>query len=229
MKKLHDFSGFHAYWIYVTVKSIHFGSKKFDIMRQRLPKKERFLKSWNDGRKDRDGMMFYRVMERLPANKAAYIRCFAAYYMRNSSFHVSDIMNDDFDTYKANELELNDILNKVKSDYLTATLYCHEKDIQPEDMFYGRAETYKRLPLIYRLYDIGKISHNSLIAFNEIFGMGNFQTRGFHDMNIVDAEKIKSYRLIFDKYSPIVYHHFEGIEWQKEIQEYHHHIMKYGR
>jgi hypothetical protein len=228
MKKIHDFTGFHAYWIYVTVKSIHFGTKKFDIMHQRLPKKERFLKSWNEGRKDRDGMMFLKVMERIPARKMDYIRCFAAYYMKNPSFHVSDIMNDDFQTHKGNELELNDILATVKSDYLTALLYCNEKGIQPEDMFYGRDNGYLIYPVIYRLYDIGKVSVNSMIAFHEVFNIGA-KICVNHETNIVDLERAKEYRLIFDKYSPIVYNYFEGIAWKKEIQDYHHYIMKYGR
>lgn len=228
MNKLHDITGFHAYWIYVAVKNIHFGSKKYNIMESRLPQKKRFLKSWNDGRKDRDGMMFLKIMEKIPANKEKYIRLFAAYYVKNPSFHVSDILNDNFQTYKGNELELNDILETTKSDYLTAILYCFEKGIQPEDMFYGRDKGYVEFPLIFKLYDRGKISANSLIAFNEVFGIRS-KLRVQACTNIVDEGRAKEYQLIFDKYSPIVYNYFQAISWKKEIQKYHHHIMKYGR
>jgi hypothetical protein len=227
MNKLHDITGFHAYWIYVAVKNIHFGSGKYNIMESRLPQKQRFLKSWNDGRKDRDGMMFLKIMEKIPANKVNYIRLFASYCIKDPSFHVSAIFNDDFQTYKQNELELADILGTVKSDYLHAILYCYEKGIQPQDMFYGRNTGYTKLPLIYKLYNRGKISTNSIIAFNEVFGIA----RGldWNCQNIVEEAAIKHYKLIFVKYSPIVYHHFEDIAWKEEIQKYHHYIMKYGK
>lgn len=227
MNKIHNITGFHAYWIYVTVKNIHFRSPKYNIMESRLPQKKRFIKSWNDGRKDRDGMMFLKIMEKMPANKKDYIRLFAAYCIKNPSFHVSVIFNDNFQTYKQNELELDDIVGTVKSDYLHAILYCYEKGIQPEDMFYGRAAGYTKLPLIYKLYDRDKISINSLIAFNEVFGIRYRLTD--RPTNIVEKEQIKGYQLIFDKYCPIVYHRFKDINWKEKIQAYHHYIMKYGK
>lgn len=226
MKKLHDVTGFYAYWIYVATKSIHFGNGKYDITKDRLPTKAKFLNSWNSERKDRDGYVFMRVQERIPAVKEAYIRCFAAYYLKNPAFHVSDILADDFQTYKANELELKDLLATVKRDYLTAILRCKERDIQYQTMFYG---TGQHLPMIFRLYDQKKISANSLIAFDIIFGISNFKTRGFHGLTIVEEDRIKTYRKIFDKYSPIVYNYFKHIEWKEKIQDYHHYIMKYGR
>jgi hypothetical protein len=227
MNKLHDITGFHAYWIYVAVKNIHFGTKKYNIMESRLPQKKRFLKSWNDGRKDRDGMMFLKIMEKIPANKVNYIRLFAAYAVKNPSFHVSDILNDNFQTYKQNQLELEDIIGTVKSDYLHAILYCYEKGIQPEDMFYGRNNGYTKLPLIYKLYDRKKISANSLIAFNEVFWIKRLLIQ--QPGNIVEERQIKDYQLIFDKYSPIVYNHFKDINWKEKLQNYHQYIMKYGK
>jgi hypothetical protein len=218
-------TGFYAYWIYVAVKNIHFGSKKFNIMDRRLPQKARFLNSWNQGRKDRDGMMFLKVMEKMSSRKEDYIRLFAAYYMKDPNFHVSAILSDNFQTYRANELELTDILETAKSDYLTAILYCFEREMRPEDMFYSTNGHYKTFPFIYRLYDQGKISHNSLIAFHEVFGIGS-KIQVTAETNIVDAEKAKGYRLIFDKYSPIVYHYFQDIQWKPELQKYHKHILK---
>lgn len=224
MIKTYNMTGFHAFWIYVAVKNIHFGDNKYNIMEQRLPTKARFLKTWNDGRKDRDGMQFLKIMERISGQeKQDYIRLFAAYYMKNPNFHVSVILNDNFHTYKQNELELNDLLATVKSDYLAAILYCHEKDIDPQHMFYGNDS----LPLIYKMFNRGKISTNSLIAFNEIFGIA--KGLYWYCNDVVEADRVKSYQQIFDKYRPIVYNYFKEIDWKKEIQSYHHHIMKYGR
>lgn len=157
----------------------------------------------------------------MPSDKAHYIRLFASYYIKNPRFHVSEILNDNFSTYKQNELELDDILNTVKSDYLNAILYCSDKDIEPQKMFHG---TESVMPLIFRLYGRGIISVNSLIAFHEIFGIGNF--RGSAD-NIVEMDQAKEYRNIFDKYSPIVYNEFfKDITWKKEIQKFHWEINK---
>ena len=229
MFKTNDFTGFHAYWVYVTLKNIHFGSKKFDITVNRLPKKEQFLKSWNGGRKDRDGMMFYKIMENLPADKATYIRCFAAYYMKNPDFHVSEVVMDNFQVFKANELELHSPLATVKSDYLTAILQCHERDITPQTMFYG--DEWRGLsgglPWIYRLYDQRKISANSLIVFDEIFNISNRLYLN-ETLDIVAENKIIGYRKLFDKYRPLVYTYFEDRDWKSLLQDYHHQIMQSG-
>jgi 5-formaminoimidazole-4-carboxamide-1-beta-D-ribofuranosyl 5'-monophosphate synthetase len=91
-------------------------------------------------------------------------------------------------------------------------------------MFYGAGNGH--LPIVFKLYDQKKISANTLIAFNEIFGISNFKTRGFHGLTIVDADRMKRYQKIFDKYSPIVYNYFKDIKWKQEIQAYHHEIMK---
>ncbi|RKX18544.1 MAG: hypothetical protein DRP51_09000, partial [Candidatus Zixiibacteriota bacterium] len=99
---------------------------------------------------------------------------------------------------------------------------CSDKDIAPQKMFYG---TNQVLPLIFRLFDRGIISVNSLIAFQDIFGIGHF--RGGLAENIVEMERIKKYRGIFDKYSPIVYNEFfKNIAWKKEIQSFHREINK---
>lgn len=201
---------------------IHFTSKKYDITNSKLPRKQQFLNQWNDGRKDRDGMCFYRVMEKIPADNKKYIRCFAAYRMKNESYHVSEILLDNFATYYQNELELTDILNTVKSDYLTAVLHASDNNIDLQKMFYGTVHIF---PLIYRLFDRGMISVNSMIAFHDIFGIGNL--RGGIQEDIVLMERAKRYRLIFDKYSPIVYNEFfKHIAWKKEIQAYHREINK---
>ena len=168
-------------------------------------------------------MMFLKIMEKMSSRKEDYIRLFTAYYMKKRYFHVSDILNDNYQTYKQNEIELNDILATVKSDYLTAILYCTEKDIEPQHMFYGD----DGIPLIYKLYDRGKISINSLIAFHEVFGIA--KGLYWYCKNVVEEDRIKFYKQIFNKYRPIVWGCFKDIAWKKEIQAYHHHIMAYGR
>lgn len=218
-------TGFIAYWIYCTVKHIHFKGK-YDIMLQRLPKREQFVKSWNGGRKDRDGLLFHKVMEILPYNKLTYIRCMAYYYMQNPNFHVSDILADNFQLFAKNELELDDIETTVKSDYLAAVLYCHERDIPEMVMFYGTATT---LPYIFTLYDRGKISVNSMVAFNLIFHMFNKVRDGLiDDIDIIRQDKCKNYAKIFDKYCQIVYNYYKDIDWKDLLQNYHYAILQRG-
>jgi hypothetical protein len=218
-----DPTGFTAFWIYVTVKKIYFKpGGKYDILRQRLPRKQQFLKAWNDGRKDRDGMLFYKFMENMPRKKIEYIRAFATYFLWSEDFHIRQIIHDNFRRYKANVLELNDIEATVKSDYLSAILHCYEKDVTPETMFYGD----KSLPLIFKLYDRGLISHNSLIAFDEVFRVRSKLNN--YNVDVILQERIKKYELIFDKYRPLVYNHFDSIEWKKTLQKYHKKIMKEG-
>jgi len=224
MIKTHNMTGFHAFWVYMAIKNVHFSTGKYDIMRHRLPTKARFLGIWNNLRKDRDGMQFLKIMERMSSKKEDYIRLFAAYYMKKPLFHVSDILNDNFHTYKQSEIELNDILATVKSDYLTAILYCTERDVDPQHMFYGKDNG---LPGIYKMYDCGKVSVNTMIAFDTVFGIRHRLTD--RPLNIVAETRAVYYHLIFDKYRPIVYNYFKDIEWKKEIQAYHHHIMAYGR
>jgi len=220
-------TGFHAYWIYCTIKHIHFSSGKYDITKQRLPKKEQFLKSWNDRVINRDGSLFYKFYESLPFDKETYIRCFAYYYMKNPQFHISDILTDNFQTFKFNELELEDILGTVKSDFLTVILRTEEKEIDKHHMFYGSDQI---LPIVFRLFDQGKISINSLIAFNEVFPLARkvLAERETRTLNIVDAERCKNYAIIFDKYAQIVYNSYKDIDWKDILQSYYKQIMQRG-
>lgn len=224
-------TGFHCYWIYCTVKHMHFKSK-FDIMERRLPKREQFVKSWNENRKDKDGIMFFKVMEWMPYNKEAYIRLMAYYWMQNPAFHVSDILADNFELYKKNEIELSNLQNTVKSDFLTAILHCHERDVPMAEMFYGSGE---KLPYIFTLYDRGKISINSMVVFNEVFHLWNKIRDGLaDDINIIRQDKCKNYARIFDKYAQIVYNYVQElkrvhhIEWRELLQSYHYDIMQRG-
>jgi hypothetical protein len=222
----HGKTGFHAYWIYCTIKHIHFKSTKYDIVEQRLPRKEQFIKSWNEGRKDKDGLLFHKLMELLPYRKDVFIRCMAYYYMQNPAFHVSEILNDNLQLFAKYELELGDIETTVKSDYLNAILHCHERDVPMKQMFYGYAES---LPYIFTLYDRGKCSIHSLVAFNLVFHLFNKVRDGLlDDIDIVRRDKCKNYATIFDKYAQIVYNYYTSIDWKDLLQTYHYDIMQRG-
>lgn len=219
-------TGFHAYWIYCTIKHIHFKSDKYSIVNQRLPRREQFVRTWNEGRKDRDGLLFLKLFKNIPFKKEHYIRCFAYYYMQNPAFHVSDILNDNFQLYKKYELELDNIEQTVKSDYLTAALYSAERDVPMQDMFYGAGTG---LPFIFTLYDRGKISIHSMIAFDLVFHLRARVRDGLlDDIDIVRQDKCKNYAVIFDKYAEIVYNYYTSIDWKELLQTYHYEIMKLG-
>lgn len=212
-------SGFHAYWIYCAVKMMHFGSGKFDITKQPLPRKEMFMNKWNTDRKDKDGILFQKFMEQMPRLKDHYIRCFSRYYLDDPNFHISNVINDKMSLYKRNELELDAILDTVRSDFITALEYGHRKDIKPDKMFTGNAEN---PPFVYRLYDRGKVSCNSLIAFNLGFKPDIYPDKNPDIMtgyNPVDAEKMKMWTKIFVEYYKIVYNYYQDRNWNSYFKE----------
>lgn len=207
-------SGFHAYWVYVAVKMMHFGSSNYDITKMPLPRKEMFLNKWNTDRKDKDGILFQKFMQQMPRQKSDYIRCFSRYWLNDPNFHISDVLNDKMSLYKRNELELDGILDMVGGDFAKSLNYCHLKKIKYGFMFDGDKEN---LPYLFRLYDRGKISPNSLIAFN--FGFDLEKRLDNKSLNIVDQEKIKIYRKIFVEYYKIVYNYYQDRNWKTFFKE----------
>jgi len=208
-------SGFHAYWVYCAVKMMHFGSGSYDITQMGLPRKEMFLNKWNTDRKDKDGILFQKFMEQMPRLKDHYIRCFSRYYLNDPNFHISNVLNDKMSLYKRNELELDAIVDTVRGDFVAALNYGHKKDIKPDKMFIGDNQN---VPFILRLYDRGKVSVNSIIAFHLGFKPDIYPDK-MTGYNPVDQEKMKMWTKIFVEYYKVVYNTFQNRNWNKFFKE----------
>jgi hypothetical protein len=208
-------SGFHAYWVYCAVKMMHFGSGSYDITKMGLPRKEMFLNKWNTDRKDKDGILFQKFMEQMPRLKDHYIRCFSRYYLNDPNFHISNVLNDKMSLYKRNELELDAIVDTVRGDFVAALNYGHKKDIKPVKMFYGDDQN---APFILRLYDRGKVSVNSIIAFNLAF-KPDINPDIMTGYNPVDQEKMIMWTKIFVEYYKVVYNTYQNRNWNNFFKE----------
>ncbi len=209
-------SGFHAYWVYVAVKMMHFGKSNYDITKQGLPRKEMFLNKWNSDRKDKDGLLFQKFMQQMPRDKNHYIRCFSRYYLDDPNFHISNVLIDKMSLYKRNELELDNILNTVKGDFIEVLNYCHKKGMTYGKMF----QPYQgNAPFVLRLYDRGKVSVNSIVAFSLAFGYPDIMTGKISGLNPIDKEKMKMWTKIFVEYHKVVYNTFINRNWNIYFKE----------
>jgi len=204
-------TGFTQFWIYNVVKFIYFNSKKYDITKQKLPKRDSYLKTWNSDRKDKDGMMFYKLVEKIPKSKAAYVRLYSYYYLKNSKFYISEIYNDEFKLWKKNEYEIRNLDNVVSNDFIKIVQLSKEKNIKLKRYFRD-----DKMPLVFKLYDKGEISVHSLIIFNLVFSI--FDNLNKDALNIVELTKIKKYDMIFNKYYPVVKNYFKETDWKEYLQ-----------
>jgi len=203
-------TGFNQFWIYSTVKYIYFNSKNYDILKHRLPKRDSYIHQWNSGRKDRDGILFYKMKDRIPPFKETYIRLFAYYYLQNKDYHVSEIYDDKFELFNKNEYEIRNLKTVVGGDFLRFVNYATK--IKIKKLFISESG----LPFVFKMFDQNKISIHSLIVFNDIFKIYDKLT--LDKLNIVEKEKLKRYELIFDKYKPLVYDFINDVDWKTYLK-----------
>jgi hypothetical protein len=117
--------------------------------------------------------------------------------------------------YKRNELELDAIVDTVRGDFVAALNYGHKKDIKPVKMFYGDDQN---APFILRLYDRGKVSVNSIIAFNLAF-KPDINPDIMTGYNPVDQEKMIMWTKIFVEYYKVVYNTYQNRNWNNFFKE----------
>jgi len=195
-------TGFQSYHIYNTIKYIHFKSKKYDITKMPLAKKEQFLKKWNEEMIHRPDSLTFLKLDKL-YNKEELIRMFTYYYLEDRNFYVYSLSEDDFKLFKKMEFELSMIKDVLEKDFYLIYYLAMKNNKKLKHMLFSK----KGIPTIFKIYDRGLISINTLVALHLAFGIGD--RINYKLLNIVEEEKLKKYKLIFDKYIQIVYKYFD--------------------
>ena len=197
-------TGFRAYHIYCTVKNIFFRSKKYDIMTMPLPKRDVFIKKWNDEIVNRrDSMLFYKLDKLFETDENALKRLYCFYWLENPKFWISDVFDNGMATWKGYEGELNAIRDVLERDLYAICAIAAGNNVGLRHMFDSRG----RVPLVFRAYDLGKISVHGLLGFHYAMGIGEWQS--VTARNVVEEEKLKKYRAIIDKYSKLVHKYYD--------------------
>jgi hypothetical protein len=194
-------TGFRAYHIYNVVKYVHFGSKKYDISKSPLCKRDVFLKKWNDEVRHKGISLLYLKLDKLFNNKEL-IRLFSYYYLEDKDFYVTAVIEDDLRIFKKYETELELLKEVIESDLLRIFILMKKNNKLLKDILFSK----NGMPLILQMYDRKIINVHTLLAFDIVWSIGS-KIKVEH-LNIVEAEKYKKYRLIFDKYKQIVYKYF---------------------
>lgn len=210
-----DDSGFLQWWIYFTVKNIHFTKNTYDITKYRLPKREYYVKQWNEKYKDTEGILFYRLQNKIPYDKNTYIRLFSYYYIENNGkFHIHNIFDDNFKLFVKYEHELRNLEEIVFLDFLKLLNLAAESRLQLKKIFFDN----NKFPLVFSKYNIREISPHSMIAFNLAFNIFD-KLKERKNLNIVEKEKIKNYNKLFDNYQKVVYTFFKDKDWKNILKQ----------
>lgn len=208
-------SGFEQFWIYCTIKHVYFNSKTYDIMKHKLPKREKYLKIWNDSRRNKDGLQFYNLQFKhfVPVTKNSYIRLFAYYYINDQNFHISSIYHDEFKLWKKYEYELNNLQSIVITDFIQILNLSITDNIPIKEYF----KVNEGFPITFKLYEQDIISIHSLITFNLAFNIyGNLNVK---TLNILDKHRLKTFDMIFNKYYNIILEFYKvESDWKQYLR-----------
>jgi len=180
---------------------MHFGSKKYDITEMPLGRKERFLKKWNEEMINRAESLMFLKLDKL-YNKDQIIRLFAYYYLEDKNFYITDVIEDDFKLFRDNELELILLKDVLERDFYTIYYLKNKNERKMIDILFKK----KGIPYIFKMYNLKMISIHTLIALHLVWDIGN--KINHESLNIVEEEKLKKYKIIFDKYIQIVYKYY---------------------
>ena len=198
-----ELTGFNSFWVYNSVKYVHFTSKRVNVL-DKLPKKEMYLKKWNEEMiHRRESLMFMKLDEKFKNHQDRLIRLFAYYYLQDARFYVTDVFNDNFNLFDKMEYELNHIKDVIENDFIKVMIYSLTNKVSMNTIF----KSLNQLPDVFKLFDRGTISVHSLIAFNLSFGCMDRLKQ--NELNIVEQEKIKKYKKLLERYLLLVYKYFD--------------------
>ena len=118
-----ELTGFNSFWIYNAVKYVHFTSKRVNVL-DKLPKREVFLTKWNEEMiHRRESILFYKLDEKFKNHKDTLIRLYAYYYLKDNKFYITDIFNDNFETFDKMEYELDNIKDVIENDFIKVLIH----------------------------------------------------------------------------------------------------------
>lgn len=197
-----QYTGFRSFWIYNLIKYIHFNSKKFNIM-DGLTKKSVYLKKWNEEMINRrDSLMFKKIDEILEGDQNKLIRLMTTYWIKNNKFYITQIFDDDFQSFKDNEWEITHLKEVLERDYTYILMFAIKNNIPLKTIFKN-----KKYSVLFKMYEKKKISINSIICFEIAFNF--IEKMDISKFNIVQEEKFEFYKKIIDKYTQIIYKYID--------------------
>jgi hypothetical protein len=166
-----------------------------------LAKKEQFLKKWNDEMINRAESLMFLKLDKL-YNKDQIIRLFAYYYLEDKNFYITSVIEDEFNLFRKYESELSLIKDVIEIDFYKIVYLMKKNNRKFKDILFKK----KGIAPIFKMYDLKVISIHTLIAVHFVWDIGN--KINYESLNIVEEEKLKKYKIIFDKYLPIVYNFY---------------------
>jgi hypothetical protein len=181
---------------------MHFKSKKYDIIKMPLAKREQFLKKWNDEMINRAESLMFLKIDKL-YNKDQIIRLFAYYYLEDKNFYITSVIEDEFKLFRKYESELSLIKDVIETDFYKIVYLMRKNNTKFKDILFNE----NGIPKIFKIYDMKIISVHTLIAIDLLWDIGN--KINYESLNVVEEEKLKKYKTIFDKYVPIVYKYYD--------------------
>jgi hypothetical protein len=202
-------TGFNAYWIYVNVKQMHFGSEKYDITKSGFAKKQLFISKWNSERVARDGKLFFQIEERYPSANDL-VKLYSVYYYNDTNFYVNDILNDRFDLFKKRQLEIANINVVFNNDLNTVIMHCIENKVKISEVLFQEGIIPKILTL--------DISPFTVCIFNMIFKLTD--KININSFNVLEKKKATVLQIKLDKFQKIYYTVLSKdiTEWKKIIR-----------
>jgi hypothetical protein len=194
--------GFLSYHCYNAVK-IHFKSKTYDI-NNGLPKKDVFIKNWNEKHFDKDGKLYYIVEQNYP-KKLELIYLYSTYQWYDKSFYVADVITDKFQLWEKHKKELMNLERTLDNDLTTIMEHCVNNNIKLKLLLCDAS--------ILRL----NISPFSLNVISAVFNI----TKRI-DCNLLsnlEKEKVESKLFYLDKLTSVCHNKLKNKDWKEFIKE----------
>ncbi len=200
-------TGINAYAVYLYIKNIHFKNNNHNIITMNMNKfKNKLLNKWNSDRRKVDGFKFKEIQTQYP-KKNDLILLFSSYYIKNKNFYIQEIIEDEFNLYKKNVAELNNIEKVLTFDLKSVILLCRENKKSLKDIFIGETS----IPKIFKL----NLSFNSLIIFNNIFDLINKNKE--NNINSLEIRRWNDIKINIKKYELIIHQYINSQNWKTII------------
>ena len=182
-----DESGFRAYRVFCSMKA-HFSSKNYNIL-DGLIHKQRLVNKWNEERFSTDGRLYFIVDEKFPKIKEL-IYMFAVYLKTTDNFHVSNVIDDNYETWEKFKWELKNFNSQLEIDKRKLKRYIEKEGISLKELI-TRPEIFS-----------AKISLFTLIYLNMRYNITeNMVAESAIEIKRLDKKKLtlNKLQLIFEK------------------------------
>lgn len=198
-------TGFEAYCLYVFIKQIHFKDNTFNVMNlKKTPMGNKLIKSWNDNRRNKDGLSFQKIESKFNKIKPL-ARLYSSYYINNPNFYIQDLFDDEFHIYKNNMNELKMIKDVFTNDLLDIISHIKIENTTTKELFVSNSS----IPQIFKM----GLSFNSLVIMDDIFDIVKLNEK--NKINTLEKERWKQLKLLLKWYKPIIQKYLNENNWKE--------------